>query len=219
MELRTDLEIDYTEFPVDAEINFGNLPAPISSDFADFLIDSDIDLTELPVEPDFDLPELPLNPDMDFPDLPVDANLDVSNQACARVFPQTWMCGCKFITSPIAELPYPFVRQCGEHLTDEFLRRQADLPFIAASCDSLDLDYSVIPWLCPPCHCKVFGRDDGNTEIPYKPLETIWDAIAPENIFLPATLVLGDAFAVMPCGPQPFSNDRYIVQQMRDTVK
>ena len=77
---------------------------------------------------------------------------------CRRMQPLFWLCGCPYSAADIPGLPSEFVRPCDINLADEFAAFKDYGEFVMqAQCLNIQIDQSLIPWICPSEHDAIFG--------------------------------------------------------------
>ena len=138
--------------------------------------------------------------------------------------PLFWLCGCPFSPKDIPGLPAFFVKQCDDHLSDEFLAYQACGEFtVRAQCTNIQVNQSLIPWICAADHDAVFGTDGEFDTFANKMNQNcsamatlLNEVVSSENASLSQVRLLNGALHLLRKTPQSFGSVRVVVLQMRD---
>lgn len=147
-----------------------------------------------------------------------------ATMACRMKEPASWACGCPYSSEDLPALPIPFVYQCPDDISKDFLYHQIFGKVLGAQCLELgDTDCSPIPWVCPSCHENTFGSTGGlntftdevarNCNAASKLLPLMIDS---ENTSLSQMHLLKEALNLLQLAPNSLHNTQETVHQMRD---
>ena len=138
--------------------------------------------------------------------------------------PLFWLCGCPYSPGHVPGLPSEFVRQCDVHLADEFAAFKDHGEFVLqAQCQSIQIDQSLIPWICPSEHDAIFGfagvlrKYAKETNEKCSATSTLLhEVIQPEHASLPQVRLLGEALDLLQKAPDSIEHVQKTVLKMRD---